>query len=60
LIAKLRDRNMAAPAVLITGHPNAALALRAARVNVPVVEKPLLSDTLLDLVRNACETGKEN
>jgi FixJ family two-component response regulator len=60
LIAKLRDRNIAAPAILITGHPNAALALRAARINVPVVEKPLLSDTLLDLVRNACETGNEN
>jgi len=60
LIAKLRDRNIAAPAILITGHPNAMLTRRAARINVPIVEKPLLNDTLLDLVRNACETGKGN
>jgi two-component system, LuxR family, response regulator FixJ len=57
LIARLRDRHIAAPAILITGHPNAALARRAARINVPIVEKPLLNDTLLDLVRDACATG---
>jgi len=57
LIAKLRDRNRTAPAILITWHPNTALARRAAGANVPIVEKPLLNDALLDLVRHACATG---
>ena len=57
LIAKLRDRDIAAPAILITGQPNRALARRAARINVPIVEKPLLNDSLLDLVRHACATS---
>jgi two-component system, LuxR family, response regulator FixJ len=57
LIAMLRDRNITAAAILITWHPNTALARRAARINVPIVEKPLLNDALLDLVRRACATG---
>jgi two-component system response regulator FixJ len=58
LIARLRDRNITAPAILITWHPNTALARRAAKVNVPIVEKPLLNDALLELVRDACATTK--
>ena len=54
LIAKLRDRHIAAPAILIVSDLNTALARRAAKVNVPIVEKPLLNDSLLDLVRHAC------
>jgi FixJ family two-component response regulator len=57
LIAELRDRDVTAPAILITSYPNAGLARRAAGVNVPIVEKPLLNDALLDLIRNACATG---
>jgi FixJ family two-component response regulator len=57
LIAKLRDQQMSVPAILITSHPNAALARRAADANVPIVEKPLLSNTLLELIRNACAAG---
>jgi hypothetical protein len=29
----------------------------AATINVPIVEKPLLNDTLLDLIGTACATG---
>jgi FixJ family two-component response regulator len=54
LIAELRDRDVAAPAILITSYLSARLARRAAEVKVPIVEKPLLNDRLLDLVRNAC------
>jgi two-component system, LuxR family, response regulator FixJ len=57
LIAKLRDRHIAAPAILITDQPNPALACRSAIVNVPIVEKPLLNDALLDLVRDAVQTA---
>jgi FixJ family two-component response regulator len=58
LIAELRERRIAAPAILIASDLNNALARRAARVNVPIVEKPLLNDALLILVRDACATGK--
>jgi FixJ family two-component response regulator len=54
LVAKLRDQDVSVPAILITSHPNAALARRAADANVPIVEKPLLNNTLLELIRNVC------
>jgi FixJ family two-component response regulator len=57
LIAELRDRDVVVPAILITSYLSAWLARRAAEVNVPIVEKPLLNDRLLDLVRNACASG---
>jgi FixJ family two-component response regulator len=57
LIVELRQRAFAAPAILMTSYPNAALARRAATINVPIVEKPLLNDVLLDLIRTACTTG---
>ena len=48
LIAKLRDLKIQTPAILLISHPNPALSARAAIAGVPVVEKPLLSDTLVD------------
>jgi len=54
LIAKLRDLKVETPAILLISHPNAALSARAAIAGVPVVEKPLLSNTLLDKIREAC------
>jgi two-component system, LuxR family, response regulator FixJ len=53
LIGKLRDRHIAAPAILIISQPSAALSARAANAQVPIVEKPLLSNTLLDRIREA-------
>lgn len=57
LIVTLRQRNFSAPTILMTSAPNTALARRAATINVPIVEKPLLTDALLDLIRSACATG---
>jgi two-component system, LuxR family, response regulator FixJ len=57
LIVELRQRNFASPTILMTSAPNTALARRAATINVPIVEKPLLTDALLDLIRSACATG---
>jgi two-component system, LuxR family, response regulator FixJ len=54
LIAKLRDLKIQTPAILLISHPNPALSARAAIAGVPVVEKPLLSDTLVDKIREAC------
>jgi len=54
LIEKLRDRNVLTPAILIISHPNAALIARAAKAKVPVVEKPLFGNALVDRIREAC------
>ena len=54
LIATLRAREVATPAILIISDPNAALSARAAKAAVPVVEKPLLTNTLVEKIREAC------
>jgi FixJ family two-component response regulator len=53
LVATLRKRGIAAPAILITSHPAVMLRDRAARAGVPIVEKPLLGNALHDRVRAA-------
>lgn len=52
LIAHLRDRNVSAPAILVTGHPSSSLRKEAEKVGVPIVEKPLLGNGLLDTIRD--------
>ena len=54
LIGKLRAQSVLAPAILITSHPTAELARRAADANVPIVEKPLLGNALMERIRDAC------
>jgi two-component system, LuxR family, response regulator FixJ len=54
LITRLRERQVLAPAVLIVSHSNAVLSAIAAKAHVPIVEKPLLGDALLDHIRDAC------
>ena len=46
LLARLRDRKVSLPAILITTDPSAAVRGRAATAGVRLVEKPLLSDAL--------------
>jgi len=55
VIRKLREQHFAAPAILITSHPNAALSARAAAAEIPIVEKPLLGNALIDKIREACQ-----
>ncbi len=57
LIARLRDGRISAPAILIISQPNAAVSARAAKANVPIVEKPFLGNALLDRIREACQGG---
>jgi len=57
LISRLRDQSISTPAILITSHPNAELARRAAGAHVPIVEKPLLGDALVEHIRDACAAG---
>ena len=51
LIATLRQRNISAPAILITSYPSLSLRERAEKAHIPIVEKPLLGNTLLDKIR---------
>jgi two-component system, LuxR family, response regulator FixJ len=53
LLARLRERNVRLPAILITTHPSAAIRHRATLAGVRLIEKPLLSDTLFQGIRAA-------
>jgi two-component system response regulator FixJ len=54
LIAKLRERKISTPAILIISSPNAALSARAATAQVPIIEKPLLNNALVEKIQEAC------
>jgi two-component system, LuxR family, response regulator FixJ len=54
LIAKLRAKQISAPAILITSHATGAVAQHAAQADIPIVEKPLLGSALLERIRVAC------
>jgi two-component system, LuxR family, response regulator FixJ len=54
LIAKLRERRISSPAILITGDPSAAVIDRAKRADIRIVEKPFLNPALVDGIRAAC------
>jgi two-component system, LuxR family, response regulator FixJ len=53
LIADLRDRNFSAPAILVTGQLGPSLRKQAEKAGVPIVEKPLFGNGLLDTIRDA-------
>lgn len=57
LIDALRRLHILAPAILIISHPSDALSVRAAKAAIPIVEKPLLSNALLERIREACQRG---
>jgi two-component system, LuxR family, response regulator FixJ len=54
LIDTLRGQNISTPAILIVSAPNKALSSRAAKAAIPIVEKPLLSNALIECIREAC------
>jgi two-component system, LuxR family, response regulator FixJ len=54
VIAQMRERHISAPAILIISQPSAKVSARAAKSGVPIVEKPLLENTLVDKIREAC------
>ena len=53
LVTALREQRIAAPVILITSAPPPAVKERAAKAGVPIVEKPLLGNALLERVRDA-------
>jgi two-component system response regulator FixJ len=52
LIARLRARDIAVPAILTTSYPTVALRDRAASAGVGIVEKPFLENALIDRIRS--------
>ena len=57
LIDKLREQHISAPAILITSHPSLSLRQRAEKADVPIVEKPLLGNALLDKIHDIIGNG---
>jgi FixJ family two-component response regulator len=58
LIARLRAQQLAAPAILITSHPSLSLRERARAAGVPIVEKPLLGNALIDKIHDVVGEGR--
>jgi two-component system, LuxR family, response regulator FixJ len=54
VIAQMRHRHISTPVILIISQPSASVMARAAKSHVPIVEKPLLGNTLLEHIREAC------
>jgi FixJ family two-component response regulator len=54
LLEKLRARHVTVPAIMITSHPSRALRDLAARARIRIIEKPLLTDALIEEIRAVC------
>jgi FixJ family two-component response regulator len=52
---ELRARRNDSPAILITSHPPRAVIEAAEKAGVPIVEKPLLGDTLVHDIHRALD-----
>ena len=57
LIARLRSAGVRVPAILVTTNPSALVRARAMVHGAIVVEKPLLTDSLLDALRRAIKAA---
>lgn len=58
LARRLRNRDMAAPIILITGYPDENISARAAAAGVrDVLLKPLLDESLVSRIRGAIQDG---
>jgi len=60
LLQRLRAKGVTAPAILITSNPSENLRVRAAAMSIPIVEKPLLDNSLIAKLReqhNIAENG---
>jgi FixJ family two-component response regulator len=52
LLARLRDRGVSIPAMIITGFANCALRDRIAAAGVPLIEKPFLANVWMERIRD--------
>jgi len=51
LLARLRERGVTMPAIVMTSHPSTILRERVRAAGARMVEKPLLNNSLHDVVR---------
>jgi len=58
MVEHLRRHGFRAPTVLITSHPTSADRASAAALGVPIVEKPLLTSELVDLVHSVARPAE--
>src|SRR5450759_3428873 len=59
LAGRLRNRDIAAPVILITGYPDENIAARAEAAGVRhVLLKPLLDDSLVTRIRGVIQDGR--
>jgi len=54
LLELLRQRGVTLPAILITTTPSRRVRARAAALDAPLIEKPLLCDGLTAAIRDLC------
>jgi two-component system, LuxR family, response regulator FixJ len=54
LINVLRQRSLSTPIILIISLPSIALSAWATKAAIPIVEKPLFGNTLVEHIREAC------
>jgi FixJ family two-component response regulator len=54
LIGQLRSQKISTPAILLISQPSPALSARAAQASIPIIEKPLFGNALVDRIRDAC------
>jgi len=54
LIGQLRSQKIFPPAILLISQSSPALTARAAKAGIPIVEKPLFGNALIDQIRDAC------
>jgi two-component system response regulator FixJ len=53
LLARLRDRGVSIPAIVITGYANCALRDELAVAGIPLIEKPFLANVWTERIRAA-------
>jgi two-component system, LuxR family, response regulator FixJ len=55
LLARLRDRGVSIPAMVITSYPNSRLRDQIAAAGVPLIEMPFLGNVLTERIREALD-----
>jgi two-component system response regulator FixJ len=59
LIEQLREHGVSTPVVLITSQPKLAIKAHAASLGVSLIEKPLLTDELVETIRGLLREPKQ-
>ncbi len=58
LVVRLRAKGVAAPALLITSNPSAELRRRSAALQLPILEKPLLDNSLVAMIQKQAQASQ--